>query len=111
LVNTTTDGMLIQQTRLELAREIEAATGDLKLVVQTFPEVGRVIYTGPSLVELYGVTTPGATITINGEKTSVTDDGYFKRLFHASAAGTIDISVQATLGEKSVQTTRTFTVK
>ncbi|MBP5621111.1 MAG: DUF4091 domain-containing protein, partial [Thermoguttaceae bacterium] len=68
LTHTTMDGELIERTRLEVAKEIEAATGDLRLIVQTFPEDGRTIYSGPNLVELYGVTTPGASITINGEK-------------------------------------------
>lgn len=111
LVHTTMDAELIQKTRMEVAREIEAASGDLRLVVQTFPEDGKTIYSGPNLVELYGVTTPGATVTINGDAVEVADDGFFKRLFYADPKGPMNVVVQATLGEKTVQTTRSFSIE
>lgn len=111
LANSTMDQKLIEQTRQDLANEIICATSEPKLVVQTFPEDGKVIYSGPNLVEVYGFTTPGSKVTINDEEQNVEPDGFFKKLFFADNKGEMNVRINATLGEKTVQTTRCFLIK
>ncbi len=111
LTTTTMDGELIEKTREALANEIVCATSDPKLIVQTFPEDGKTIYSGPNLVELYGVTTPGATVAINDEEVPVDEDGFFKKLYYADNKGKLVLTINATLGEKKAQTTRSFLIQ
>ncbi len=111
LVHTELDGCKIEQVRQELADEIVAATGDLRLVVQTFPEDGKEIFSGPNLLEVYGVATPGAEVSINGEKVEVDGDGYFKRLFYPQELGAMSVVITATLDGKTVKTSRNYTIK
>ena len=111
LVHTELDGSKIEQVRQELADEIVAATGDLRLVVQTFPEDGKEIFSGPNLLEVYGVATPGAEVSINGEKVEVDGDGYFKRLFYPQELGAMSVVITATLDGKTVKTSRNYTIK
>ena len=111
LVSTTMDASLIEKTRQDLANEIVAAASEPKLVVQTFPEDGKTIYSGPNLVELYGAATPGSKVTINDEEVPVAEDGFFKKLFYADAKGELNVVVRAVLGDKAAQTTRHFVIK
>lgn len=111
LAHTTMDPELIKQTRRQLADEIVCATSDPKLIVQTFPEDGKTIYSGPNLVELYGVTTPGAKVVINEQEIPVDKNGFFKKLFYADVKGEFNVNVSAELNQKTVKTTRSFTIE
>ncbi|MDO5308578.1 MAG: DUF4091 domain-containing protein [Planctomycetia bacterium] len=110
LKHATTDYQVINQTRQTLVNEIIAATGPVKLVVQTFPEDNSVTALGPALHELYGYATPGATVLINDEKQNVSEDGFFKKQLNFDA-GTHVVDVVAQLDGNVVKTTRTFVVK
>ncbi len=108
LAHTTLDAKLIEATRQEIAQEIEATSGELRLVVQTFPEDGKQVYAGSILAESYGITTPGATATINGESVPVSDDGLFKYQLYPKDSGESVYTFVATKDGKSVQTVRRF---
>lgn len=111
LSRTTLDANLIEQTRQELAQEIICATSDPKLIVQTFPEDGKTIYSGPNIIELYGVTSPGAKVIINDKEIPVDEEGFFKSLYHVNTKGDFILTISASLEDKSVKTERRFTIK
>ncbi len=110
LRNTTIDFKLINETRKELVAEIANATGALRLVVQTYPEDRSFAPQGPVLHELYGVTVPGAEVTVLGEKVEVDEDGFFKKQLDLQSGENI-VEIVATLGEETATTTRTFFVE
>ena len=110
LKHATTDFNTINATRRELANEIAAATGSVKLVVQTFPEDGSTTALGPALHELYGVVAPGAKVEINGAEQPVSEDGFFKKQLDFGA-GTHVVEIVATLNGETAKTTRTFVVE
>ncbi|MGN1065527.1 MAG: hypothetical protein ACI4QC_08955, partial [Thermoguttaceae bacterium] len=64
-----------------------------------------------NLLEVYGITTPGAEVSVNGEKVEVDGDGYFKRLFYPQELGSMSVVVTATLNGKTVKTSRNYTIK
>ncbi len=110
LKRATIDFNVINATRRELANEIAATTGPVKLVVQTFPEDGSTTALGPALHELYGSVAPGALVTINGESQSVSEDGFFKKQLNFGA-GTHVVEIVASLNGQTAKTTRTFVVE
>ncbi len=110
LRHTTLDFNVINETRREIVKEIENATGELRLVVQTYPEDRSVAPIGPVLHELYGVTSPGAEVTVYGDKVPVDEDGFFKKQLDLPEGETI-VEIVATRGDKTATTTRTFIVE
>ena len=95
---------------MDAVNEIKNMTGDVKLLVQTYPEDNATVFIGPTLFEIYGITTPGAEVSINGTPVEVDEDGFFQSN-PAYPEGDNTLVIEATLDGKTVQTTRTFIVK
>lgn len=110
LAHSEMDEKKIEQARLDLASEINAAQNSPRLIVQTYPADHSVLYAGPSVVELYGITTPGAKVMINDTGVSVSKDGQFKHSIWAQK-GELKFEIKATLGDKTTKTVRYFTSK
>ncbi|MDO4588165.1 MAG: DUF4091 domain-containing protein [Planctomycetia bacterium] len=108
LAHTELDASKIEQTRLVLAQEIEAASGvnAPRLIVQTFPKDNSVVYWGPNVIELYGITIPGAKVTIDQKEIPVNPDGTFSLNIWKKGSYTVEIS--ATLNNQTSKTTRSF---
>lgn len=74
------DPKVLLATRAAIADEIEALSAEPLLVVQTSPPEGSVVPAGPIMINVRGVTTPGAVVTINGKQIipqNITAGGYF----------------------------------
>ncbi|NIR02386.1 MAG: DUF4091 domain-containing protein, partial [Gemmatimonadales bacterium] len=63
----TRDPEVLFDTRAAVADEIEGLDAAPLLYVQTSPAEGSTAPAGPILINLRGVTTPGANVTINGQ--------------------------------------------
>lgn len=63
----TRDPKVLLDTRLAIADEIEALARSPMLYVQTSPPEGAVTPDGPIMINVRGVATPGAKITINDQ--------------------------------------------
>ncbi len=110
ITTTTLDPNVVNKARMDAVNEIKNMTGDVKLLVQTYPEDNSTVFIGPTLFEIYGITTPGAKVAINGDAVEVDEDGFFQSN-PAYPSGDNTLVIEATLGGKTVRTTRTFTVK
>ncbi len=108
LVTTSMDPATYAETRAELVRELEAFTNGPRLIVQTFPGDNAVIYSGPNLIEINGLTTPGAKVTIGGKDVAVDSNGTFRAIDRARATGKIEIT--ATLDGRVTKTVRSYEV-
>ncbi len=64
----TRDPQVLFDTRAAIADEIEGLDASPLLYVQTSPPDGSVTPVGPTHINLRGVTTPGAEVTINGTR-------------------------------------------
>ena len=74
----TRDNALFLDTRRKIAQEIENIDANPMLIVQTSPPEGTTIPNGPRFLHVRGLTTPGATVEINGEVVkNVLPSGYF----------------------------------
>lgn len=62
----TRDPQVLFATRAAIADEIEALVASPLLVVQTSPPEGTITPAGPIMINVRGVTTPGAKVTVNG---------------------------------------------
>lgn len=62
----TRDPRMLLDTRAAVDDEIEGLAAEPRLVVQTAPPEGTVVPLGPAMVNIRGVTTPGAKVTVNG---------------------------------------------
>jgi hypothetical protein len=62
----TRDPKVLFATRAAVADEIDAMSVKPLLVVQTSPPEGSVTPAGPTMINVRGVTTPGAKVTVNG---------------------------------------------
>ena len=71
------DSAAIMATRAAIADEIAALDEPPLLIVQTEPPEGSTLIEGPILVELRGVTEPGAAVKVNGRTVTVRSDGTF----------------------------------
>lgn len=112
LASSTLDYNVLNQARLEAVNEIKNATGaSVRLVVQTYPGDDSVSYIGPTLFEIYGITTPGAEVTINGKPVAVDSEGFFKLNRDLRPAGDYVLEFVATLNGQTAKTTRVFHVK
>lgn len=128
-----TDPKIFADARRDLAGEIASLNEGFPLIVRTFPEENATLVTGPPLNELYGLTVPGATVSIDGwhlyypggdsgESTgdisrdpdfhlgvTVNPDGTFHHYEMRGCAYLMKIT--ASFDEKTVSTFRRFNVK
>ncbi|MDD3587217.1 MAG: DUF4091 domain-containing protein, partial [Thermoguttaceae bacterium] len=109
LSDTELDPKKYAAVRDELAREIQSFENGPRLFVQTFPEDNGVMYTGPVLAEVYGMTTPGALITINGKNIGVNSEGLFRYTDWTKTSHKLEII--ATLNGKTTKTVRSFEIR
>ncbi len=110
VTTSTLDVNVVNKARMDAVNEIKNLTGPVKLFVQTYPADGATVFVGPTLFEIYGVTTPGATVTINGDPVEVDKEGFFKSNPDLPV-GENTLEFVATLDGKTAKTTRRFTVK
>lgn len=101
------DPAVFVETRLELAREIESLTNGPRLLVQTFPGDGATLVPGPVVIEFYGLTEPGATVSIGGKPVEVRPDGTFEFSSWQEKTGAVEI-VATTPDGRTAKTTRRF---
>lgn len=76
----TRDPKMLLDTRATIADEIEALDATPLLYVQTTPPDGTFAPAGPTMINVRGVATPGAKITLNGVPiipANITARGYF----------------------------------
>lgn len=109
IADTELDGSKIAAARDIIAREIAAFDAEPRLVVQTYPKDGAVIYGAPTAIEVYGLTTPGASVTINGANVKVADDGTF--VFQGEGGKPHTLEIIATKDGLQAKTTRSFDVR
>ena len=67
----------ILAVRQAVAEEIVALDRAPLLVVQTEPPDGMTVVEGPIVIEIRGITEPGATVKVNGRAVNVAADGTF----------------------------------
>ncbi len=101
------DPAVFTETRLELAREIESLTNGPRLLVQTFPGDGATLVPGPVVIEFYGLTEPGATVSIGGKAVEVRPDGTFEHSTWQEKTGAVEI-VATTPDGRTAKTVRRF---
>jgi len=85
----TRDPAVLLDTRLAIADEIEALNTSPLLYVQTSPPEGTATPVGPITINVHGVTTPGAKLTINGQPVipdNITASGCFVAAVNIDAA-------------------------
>ena len=121
--DVTTDPSVFADARRELAAAIASLTEGLPLLVRSFPEDGATLVTGPPVTEFYGLTAPGATVTVEGrtfdETTgavsetpafeaalTVNPDGTFQ--YHEMEGRPHIVTFQAALDGKTITTNRRF---
>jgi hypothetical protein len=108
----TRDPQTLLATRSVIADEIEALAAKPLLVVQTSPPEATATPAGPTMINIRGVTTPGAKVTINGKQVipqNVSSDGCFiDAQFITRGKG--EISVTAELDGRTSTARRTFRV-
>lgn len=103
------DPAALQAVREAMAREIETSAAEPLLVWETLPSEDVPLVPAPIVVELFGVTRPGATVTVNGRAVSVGANGRF----HAGASMGGErpaIRVEATLDGKTRSEERVFRI-
>ncbi|MFW6163920.1 MAG: glycoside hydrolase domain-containing protein, partial [Planctomycetota bacterium] len=104
------DPATIAAVRAAVADEIVALDAEPLLLVQTEPAEGATLVHGPIVVEVRGITRPGATVTVGGRRVSVGADGRFACVAHPRGeAG--EITIEAETGGKKKQQTRRFQVR
>ena len=110
LAQATSDYRVVNEARQAIVDEIKNLDGPARLAVRTYPEDCATIYQGPTVIEIVGVATPGAEVTINGKPISVSEDGIFaKDLFLSSGKQTLEFV--AKIDGQIAKTTRTFYVR
>lgn len=89
---------VLLDTRSAIADEIEALEATPLLYVQTTPPEGTTTPAGPIMINVRGVATPGARVTINGQPVipdNITPTGYFKgAVFITKDAPTITVTAE-----------------
>lgn len=112
LYDHTRDPQVLFDTRAAIAREIEDLSADPLLVVQTTPADGSVTPEGPIWVNIRGITTPGAHVSVNGRPViaqNVSPGGCFMHTLQISKqTPTITISAEHNGTTRTV--TRSFKV-
>lgn len=93
------DPPVLLETRRTVAREIEALNHKPMLFVQTSPPDGSEIPYGPRLANVYGVTEPGAKISINGRvRGHAAADGTFELHHFVRDDGTVSVTAETSAG-------------
>jgi len=93
-------------TRREIAQEIELLTQSPLLYVQTEPQEGATIPSGPRLIQVRGVMEPGASVKINGAAVQGrTADGVFAGACFLSNP---DVTIEVSKAGKTRKVLRTF---
>jgi hypothetical protein len=100
---------LLQATRAQVAREIVEAESDLPVLINTRPREGAVITYGPSPVELWGATVPGAEVKVNGQTVRMSSEGRFLKTQSLSPGRGV-LRIVVTKGEYTRTFERDFTV-
>jgi hypothetical protein len=103
--DTEKDPARIAAVRRRVADEIVAASQEPALVVQTDPPENATLIEGPIAVEVRGVTVPGATVKVNGNRVEVQADGSF------SARTGAEIRIEAEHAGKKKTAVRSFRVR
>ena len=108
----TRDPDVLYATRSAVADEIEALAETPLLVVQTSPPEGTTTPAGPIMINVRGVTTPGAKVTINGQLVIPQNLGPGGSFFSAQfiTAETPEITVTAELDGQVRTALRSFRV-
>ncbi len=108
----TRDPQVLYATRAAIADEIEALAAVPLLVVQTSPPEGTITPAGPTMINVRGVTTPGAKVTINDRPVIAQNHGPGGSFFDAQfiSADKPGITVTAELNGHTRTTRRTFRV-
>lgn len=107
LTETTLDYNVVNEARREIVNEIQNVDGPVRLIVRSFPEDRTTSHVGVVIYEFYGITTPGAKVTINGEEIPVSEDGFFGKAFWKWEGDHV-FEFVATLGDDTAKTTRVF---
>lgn len=106
----TRDPEALLRTREAIADEIESLDARPLLYVQTSPPEGTVTPAGPTMINVRGVVTPGAAVSINGQPVvpgNISPKGYFIGEVFIEA-GKAEVVVEATLDGSVRQCKRTF---
>jgi hypothetical protein len=106
----TRDPAVLLATRAAIADEIEALERSPLLYVQTAPPEGTFVPPGPIMINVRGVATPGAKITINGTAVipeNITTNGYFlDKVF--SGGNKVEVIVEAEWNGRKLVQKRSF---
>jgi len=108
----TRDPKVLLDTRAAIADEIEGLDARPLLVVQTLPPEGTVTPAGPIHINIRGLTTPGATVTVNGRVVipqNLSAGGAFRDMVFITKEAP-EIVFTAELDGITRTTTRTFEV-
>ena len=99
----------LYETKAQILSEIMALDRSPRLLVQTNPPEGSTVFSGPGLIEVYGVTEPGAEIQMNGKAIPVDSAGCFTYAALLSPdRNVVTVTAKGARGEQSVR--RTFHV-
>lgn len=110
IVSFERDPVRIAQVRHEVAEAIVALEKPPLLLVQTEPPAGSTLWYGPIVVEVLGLTEPGAEVRVNGRPTEVREDGSFiARVTPGRPQG--EVVVTARKGEHSKTITKQFVIQ
>lgn len=77
IAETETDPARIMAVRRQVAAEIAGLARAPLLLVETEPPAGSTLFEGPIVVELRGLSRPGAVVRVNGRAVDVDDEGRF----------------------------------
>ncbi|MBQ1455292.1 MAG: DUF4091 domain-containing protein [Thermoguttaceae bacterium] len=109
------DPEVFRQAREDTAREISAMVNGPKLIVRSCPGDGQAVTVGPFVIEYYGLTDPGAAVTVDGNEIPVAEDGTFQysaQVFDDNGGkDTFKNEFTATLDGKTTKTVRVFPVR
>ena len=108
----TRDPQVLLSARRAVADEIESLSAEPRLLVQTSPPEGSVTPAGPITINIRGITSPGAKVTINGKalpSQNISPHGGFidVRLITAREP---ELTVTAELGGRTNSVRRVFRV-
>ena len=102
------DPARIAAARAAVADEIIALDAEPLLLIETEPAEDSTLVSGPILIELRGITAPGATLEVNGRPTAVRPDGTFAAAVHGAKT---TLRVEAEHNGKKRTLTRRFRLR
>ena len=110
IADTEKDPAGILAVRAQIADEIVALDREPLLLVQTEPPDGATLIHGPIAVELRGITTPGASVKVNGAAAEVRPDGTFAALASPRPQKP-EVRIEAERGGKKATALRRFDIR